>query len=36
VPVAQVAAVTGFCDQSHLSRVVKRLYGRQPTRLAPE
>lgn len=35
VPVAQIAAATGFCDQSHLARVVKRFYGCPPTRLDP-
>jgi AraC family transcriptional regulator len=33
-PLAQVAAATGFADQSHLSNWVRRIYGTSPARLA--
>jgi transcriptional regulator GlxA family with amidase domain len=32
VPLAEVAAMTGFCDQSHLSRSLTALYGDTPKR----
>jgi AraC family transcriptional regulator len=31
---AEIAAATGFADQSHLSRWVRRVHGVSPTRLA--
>jgi AraC family transcriptional regulator len=31
---AEIAARTGFADQSHLSRWVRRVYGVSPTQLA--
>jgi AraC family transcriptional regulator len=31
---AEIAACTGFADQSHLSRWVRRVYGVSPTELA--
>jgi AraC-like DNA-binding protein len=33
LPLAQIAAATGFADQSHLSRWVKRVYGVSMTQL---
>ena len=33
---AEIAADTGFADQSHLSRWVRRVHGVAPTELAPE
>jgi AraC-like DNA-binding protein len=33
-PSAEIAASTGFADQSHLSRWVRRVHGISPTRLA--
>jgi AraC family transcriptional regulator len=31
---AEIAACTGFADQSHLSRWVRRVYGASPSQLA--
>lgn len=33
-PLAQIAAATGFSDQSHLSHWIRRVYGTSPMRLA--
>src|SRR5262249_9736670 len=33
LPLAEIAAVTGFADQSHLSRWVKRVHGGSMTQL---
>jgi len=33
LPLAQIAAATGFADQNHLSRWVKRLHGVSMTQL---
>jgi AraC family transcriptional regulator len=35
-PIAEIAAVTGFCDQSHLNRVLRRLIGRTPVQIRAE
>ena len=35
-PIAAVAAECGFCDQSHLNRVLKRLTGRTPAQIRAE
>lgn len=35
-PIADVAAATGFCDQSHLNRVLGRLTGRTPAQIRSE
>jgi AraC family transcriptional regulator len=33
---AEIAACTGFADQSHLSRWVRRVYGVSPSHLAAQ
>ena len=33
---AQIAAKTGFADQSHLTRWVRRVHGVSPTQILPE
>jgi len=33
---AEIAAHTGFADQSHLSHWVRRVYGVSPTQLIPD
>jgi AraC family transcriptional regulator len=35
-PIAQVALATGFCDQSHMNRVIRHLTGRTPARVRAE
>jgi AraC family transcriptional regulator len=36
IPIAEIAAGTGFCDQSHLNRALKRLIGRTPAQVRAE
>jgi AraC-like DNA-binding protein len=33
---AEIAAATGFADQSHLSRWIRRVHGASPTQLAAD
>lgn len=35
-PIAEIAAATGFCDQSHLNRTLIRTVGRTPARIRAE
>jgi len=35
-PIAEIAALAGFCDQSHLNRALRLLTGRTPVQIRAE